>query len=91
MISTDQYRQRIGLFHAKSKSAYPRKIKIDFSAVFLNMFLISLFSIAPLYMRLFHFFYQLMLPNIDGIFIKTINAISRKFNKTPFIEPRLSA
>ena len=42
-------------------------------------------------MRLFHFFYQQMLPNLDCIFIKTINAICRKFKKAPFVEPRLSA
>jgi hypothetical protein len=90
-MSIDQYRQRIGLFHAKSKSVYPRKLKTDFSAVFLNLFLFFIFSMAPLYIRLFHFFYQQMLPNIDGILIKTINAICRNFTKAPFIEPRLSA
>jgi len=91
MMSIDQYRQRIGLFHAKSKNVYPRKLKTDFSAVFLYLFLILIFSIAPFYVRLFHFFYQQMLPNIDGILIKTINAICRKFAKVPFIEPRLRA
>jgi hypothetical protein len=80
-MSIDQYRQRIGLFHAKTKNVYPRRLKTDFSAVFLNLFLILIFSIAPLYIRLFHFFYQQMLPSIDGIFIKTINAICRKFTK----------
>ena len=90
-MSIDQYRQRIGLFHAKSKSVYPRKLKTEFSAVFLNLFLFFIFSMAPLYIRLFHFFYQQMLPNIDGILIKTINAICRNFTNAPFIEPRLSA
>ena len=91
MMSIDQYRQRIGLFHAKSRSIYPRKLKTDFSAVFLNLFIILIFSIAPLYIRLFHFFYQQMLPNLDSIIIKTINAIFTNFTKAPFIEPRLSA
>ena len=51
----------------------------------------SLFSVAPLYMHLFQFFYQQLLPNADGLMIKIINSIGRKLNKTPFIEPRLRA
>ena len=91
MISIDQYCQRVGLFYAKSKIVYTRKIKLDFASFFLSVILLTILSIAPLYMHLFHFFYQQLLPNVDGLLIKIINAFARKFNKKPFLEPRLQA
>ncbi len=89
MISIDQYRQRVGLFYAKSKIVYTRKIKLDFASFFLGIILLTILSIAPLYTHLFHFFYQQLLPNVDGLLIKTINFFASKFNKKPFLEPRL--
>ena len=88
MISIDQYRQRVGLFYAKSKIVYTRKIKLDFASFFLNAFLLIILTIAPLYMHLFHLFYQQLLPNVDGFLIKIINAFAKIFNKRPFRDPR---
>ena len=89
MISIDQYRQRVGLFYAKSKIIYTRKIKLDFASFFLGIILLTILSIAPLYTHLFHFFYQQLLPNVDGLLVKTINIFASKLNKKPFLEPRL--
>ena len=48
-------------------------------------------NLAPSYMRLFQFFYHHLLPNIECIVIKIINATAHSLNRKHFLNPCFKA
>ena len=58
---------------------------------FLLLIMEALHNLVPHYWFLLQFFYQQLLPNIDCIAIKIINATAHSFNRKPFLNPRFKA
>ena len=93
-VSTDQYRQRVGLFNAKTPNVSTKKTEHDPISILLGLIilLVSMFhNLSPRYINLFQFYYQHLLPNADNIIVKIINTFAKIFNKKPFVEPQFTA
>ena len=92
-VSTDQYRQKVGLFNAKTQNVSTKKKNDPISMLLgLIMLLVSLLhNLSPRYTNLFQFYYLHLLPNADNILVKIINTFAKIFNKKPFVEPQFTA
>ena len=93
IICIDQYRQRVGSFNAKNVNMNLRNITGP-TSLLLGFFLLimeAFHNLVPHYCFLLQFFYQQLLPNIDCIAIKIINAIAKCLNRKPFHNPCFKA